>query len=275
MRAFLRGPGTRYAVVVLVAILAVMPACAKRRKEKQASLTPQQLYEMAMAKMAKKRYFTARGLLQEALPRIPPEDRDLLPRVQLAIADAYFRDKGLLNYGEALNGYRNFLTYFPNHENADRAQFMVGMSLFKQVLAPDRDQALTLKAIDEFRKVESVYPSSPYVIQAREQIDACLDVLGDHERLIGRFYQQRRIWPAAIDRYQQILDKYPHYHHTNRVVFALGQCRLALGDRLAAEVFFGQLWHDDPDGPLSVRSKKILANYDREAETAKRRESSR
>ncbi len=196
--------------LLLAVLLAAPVACAKKRSDQKTSVPPEQVYKMAMEKMDKGHYYTARNLLQQILPRIPPEDRDLLPRVQLAIADSYFKDKGSLNYGEALNGYRNFLTYFPGHEKADHAQFMVGMSLFKQVLAPDRDQAQTLKAIEEFRKVGTTFPNSPYVDQARRQIDRCFDLLAEHERMIGWFYQRRKVWQAAIERYAAIVEKYPN-----------------------------------------------------------------
>ena len=269
-----RRPGILLAVLAL-AVLLLAPACARKRKEQQQALAPAQIYGMAMHKMEKKHYYTARNLLQQILPRIPPEDRDLLPKVQLAIAESYYKNKGLLNYGEALNGYRNFLTYFPNHERADEAQFMVGMSQFRQVLAPDRDQALTLKAIDEFRKVESTYPDSPFVAKARRQIDACLDLLADHERQIGAFYQKRRAWQAAIDRYQTILDKYPRYRRTSQVLFDLGVCHLAIGNRLAAEAFFGQLWHDEPKSSLSSKSKDLLSRVDRAQEKRQREQGSR
>ncbi len=250
-------------LAALLALLAVGAcATAKKRKEAEAKIPPAQAYEQAMKKMEGKHYYTARTMLQSLVPRIPPEDRDLLPRVQLAIADAFYKDRGLLNYGEALNGYRNFLTYFPNHEQAPYAQFMVGMSMFRQVLSPDRDQALTLKAIDEFRKVETVYPDSPYVAKAREQIDDCFDLLADHERVVGWFYQRRKVWQAAIDRYQIILDKYPRYRRTTRVLFDQGGCFLAAGNREEAGEIFERLRHDDPNGPFNAKAKKLLERWD-------------
>ncbi|HEX9426470.1 MAG TPA: outer membrane protein assembly factor BamD [Candidatus Polarisedimenticolia bacterium] len=254
------------AILAAMVIVALSPACAKKRKEAQAQIPPEQIYQEALHKIAKKHYYTARFLLQKVVPRIAPEDRDLLPRVQLAIAEAYFKDGGLLNYGESLNGFRNFLTYFPDHKQADYAQYMVGMSLFKQVLAPDRDQALTLKAIDEFRKVETVYPDSPHVADARRRIDDCYDQLAEHERMIGRFYQKRRRWLAAIDRYRVVLEKYPRFKSTNLLLFDLGRCQLEAGQREEAEATYGRLWNDDPNGKLGRKAKKILEQHEREQE---------
>jgi outer membrane protein assembly factor BamD len=247
-------------------------ACAAKRKSQKPVLPPQQIYDMALEKIARKRYFTARTMLQEALPRVPPDDRDLLPKIQLAIADAFFKDGGQLNYGEALNGYRTFLTYYPNHEEAARAQYMVGMSLFQQALSPDRDQSLTLQAIQEFEKLSNTYPTSPFVEQARDKIVECHDRLAEHERFVGRFYQKRRKYNAAIDRYRIILDRYPQYRRTGQVLLDIGTCLLAVGNRPEAEEFFGRLFQDDPKGDLSVRAKALLSDYDRSQQKEARKE---
>jgi len=247
-------------------------ACAAKRKSQRPALPPQQVYEMAQQKIARKHYFTARTMLQELLPRIPPDDRELLPKVQLAIADALFKDGGQLNYGEALNSYRTFLTYYPNHDEAARAQFMVGMSLFQQALSPDRDQSLTQQAIQEFEKVPAAYPASPFVEQARKKIVDCHDRLADHERLVGRFYQKRKRYNAAIDRYREILDRYPQYSRTTQVLFDIGTCLLAVGNRPEAEEFFAKLFQDQPDGKLASRAKELLSEYDRTQQKEARKE---
>jgi outer membrane protein assembly factor BamD len=258
-----RAPGAILGAAILAALAAGTAGCAAKRRAP--ALPPEQAYQAAMRKIEKKRYYTARAQLQELLPRIPPDDRELLPKVQLAIADAYYRDGGLLNYGEALNGYRNFLTYYPQHERADHAQFMVGMSLFQQALSPDRDQSVTLRAIDEFRKVQQVFPDSPYAAQARERTQDCLDRLADHERLIGWFYQRRDAWQAAVDRYRYILEHYPRYRRMSRVLFDLGRTLLDAGNRDDAEEAFQRLYHDHPDDPLTAKARELLTKHDKEA----------
>jgi outer membrane protein assembly factor BamD len=269
--------GVRGQACVLVLSLAVLallsPGCASGRKSKKAEplQPPIQVYEMAMAKMEKKRYYAARTLLQGLLPRVPPDDRDLLPKIQLAIADSFFKERGQLNYGEALNSYRTFLTYYPNHEAADRAQFMVGMSLFQQALSPDRDQALTYQAIGEFKKVEAVYPTSPFIAQASQKIVECHDRLAEHERLVGRFYQKRKRYNAAIDRYRTILDKYPHYSKSDLVLFELGSCLLQVGNRPEAEEFFTRLFQDKPAGKPTEKARKLLAEFDKEQQKLTRK----
>jgi len=278
-RASWRAPSRCFTGVLLVGIFLgslTATGCAAKHAPKTKTTKPQgapeEVYLEALRKIAKKRYYGARLMLQELLPRISPDDRDLLPKVQIAIADAYYNDRGLLNYGEALNGYRTFLTYYPEHEMADRAQFMVGMSLYEQALSPDRDQALTQQAIGEFIRVETAFPQSPFTTKAREMIMSCQDRLAEHERLVGHFYQRRNAFLAAIDRYRLILDKYPQYKGTNQVLFDLGQCLLAVGNRPEAGEFFARLEQEDRKGGLASKAKSLLEDFDREQARAKRKE---
>ena len=46
-----------------------------------------------------------------------------------------------------------------------------------------------------------------------------------------------------------------------------------IGNRLAAEAAFGQLWHDDPHSKLSAQARQIVARADRLEEERKRKES--
>lgn len=242
------------------------PAFAKPKKPKPSSLPPEEVYVLALQKIAKKKYYGARQMLQEALPRIPPEDRDLLPKVQLAIADAFYKDGGLTNYGEALNAYRNFLTYFPQHEKAPYAQLMVGESLFRQVPAPDRDQTTTLKAIDELRKVQTGWPGTPEAARAQEVTEQCNNRLAEKERLVGFFYQRRKVWLAALDRYRRVTEQYPRYTGMSQLLLDLGKVYLAINQREQAQDAFTRLAARDGSAKLVKQSEAALKAFDKRRE---------
>jgi outer membrane protein assembly factor BamD len=236
--------------------------CASSSKKGISYDPPEVIYQNALRMMAKGKYYKVRSALQNLLPRIPPDDRDLLPKVQLTMADAFYLDGGLLNYGEALNAYRSFQTFFPAHEKADYAQYMVGMSLFEQVLAPDRDQTLTKKAIIELNKLEALYPFSDYVIEARRTIQSCRDRLAEHERVVGWFYQRRKAWEAAIDRYRNLMAAFPQFDNMNQVLLDLATCLLKIDQRTEAADLLDRLTREDTKGKLAKRGQRRLKDYD-------------
>ena len=252
---------------MILATAALSPCDAKAKTDKKkANLPPEEVYAEALRLMEKKSYYKARATLQELLPRIPPEDRDLLPRVQLSLADAFFKDGGLVNYGEALNAYRNFLTYFPQNEQAAYAQLMVGQSLYRQVPAPDRDQTTTLKAVQELRKVETAWPDSPYAAEAREVMELCYNRLAEKEYLVGHFYQRRKQWLAALDRYQTVVEQYPRFDGMSQLLLDMGRSQLAINRRDEAQESFTRLAQRDDSKRLAKIAKLTMRNYDRRRE---------
>jgi outer membrane protein assembly factor BamD len=249
----------RYRLILL--LLPVLAVASCHRKSPALTEPIDQLYQSALHKMQKKKYFAARSLFQTLQARIPQEDRELLPLVQLKLADSYFLSGGVLNLGEALTAYRNFLTYYPQREEAAYAQFQVGMSLFGQVLAPDRDQELTFKAITEFEKVEHLYPDSPYVGKAQDQILQCREKLAAHNFVVGSFYYRRKNFLGAADRYRVILEKYPQYSRTEETLFLLGNCLVATLNPDEARLYYVRLVQEYPKGryihEVQARLKEI------------------
>jgi len=238
-------PRRRLPILLLCSLLA-LTSC--HRKKPALNEPIDQLYQTALEKMQKKKYYAARSLFQTLQARIPQEDRELLPLVQLKLADSYYLGGGILNLGEALTAYRNFLTYYPQREEAAYAQFQVGMSLFGQVLAPDRDQELTFKAITEFEKVERLYPDSSYVGKAQDQILQCREKLAAHNFLVGNFYYKRKDFLGAADRYRVILDKYPQYSRTEETLLQLGNCLVATLNPDEARLYYVRLVKEYPNG---------------------------
>ncbi len=236
----------RHPLILLLIPLLAIAAC--HRKSAVLNQPVDQLYQTALQKMQKKKYYAARTLFQTLQARIPQEDRELLPLVQLKLADCYYLNGGVLNLGEALTAYRNFLTYYPQREEAAYAQFQVGMSLFGQVLAPDRDQELTYKAITEFEKVERLYPDSSYVGKAQDQILRCREKLAAHNFVVGNFYYRRKDFLGAADRYRVILDKYPQYSRTEETLFLLGNCLVATLNPDEARLYYVRLVQEYPKG---------------------------
>jgi outer membrane protein assembly factor BamD len=257
-------PPARFAAPIarplaLAALVLLTAGSACNRAAKPKAVEPvDAVYRQAIQKLEKKRYYAARTLLQSLLTRIPQDDRNLLPLVQLHLGDAFYRDGGVLNLGEAMAAYRNFLTYFPEREEAAYVQFQVGMCYFGQVLAPDRDQALTLRAIAEFEKVERLYPDTPYADRAADKIRECKDLLAEHEFVIGRYYYKRKHYLASADRFRVILDKYPHYPGTEQVLYLLGASLVATANPDEARLYFQRLLREYPDGKFAREAREIL-----------------
>jgi outer membrane protein assembly factor BamD len=250
-----------------VACLAVASALPASAKDKYENLSDRQLYDLAIKRMDGGDYYKARVLLENLIRR-PNVDAELLPLVQLGLADAYYGKKGLLNLTEAMSRYSNFLTFYPTHPKADYAQYRLALCHFQQVYAADRDQTETRTAIQEFRRVQTQYPDSAYVDLAAEKIQESSDLLADHEYRVGRFYHSRRAYLGAIDRFLVVLDKYPRYADKDGLYYYLGESLIRTERTEEGEVYLQKLVETYPDSKYADRAKGLLAFLRKEGAAA-------
>jgi outer membrane protein assembly factor BamD len=118
--------------------------------------------------------------------------------------------------------YRDFLNRFPTSEQAPYVQFQIANSLAKRMEKPDRDQTVTRKAVEAYEELSRVYPTSEYATQGEEQIEKVRNNLAEHEFVVGRFYLRYGAPSAAVQRFEELLDHYPHYPSRDKVIYNLG-----------------------------------------------------
>ncbi|MGH9867768.1 MAG: outer membrane protein assembly factor BamD [Candidatus Polarisedimenticolia bacterium] len=249
------------ALALLVAIACLSGGCAGKKskpaKDKFAGMGAAQVYAVAQEQIQKKKYSRARDTLQAALGRsdITPA---LTTQIHLALADAYFLDGGLINLAEALSRYNNFLTFYPNHERADYVQYQLGLCHLKQALSPDRDQAQTLKALNELSKVENLYPGSTFIDPATQKADEARELLAEHEFRIGYFYFRRRSFTGAVDRFKDVLEDFPRYSRRDRIYLLMGQSLLAMNRADEGRLYLEKLVSEYPDSRHAEAARQLL-----------------
>jgi outer membrane protein assembly factor BamD len=195
------------------------------RKEKKitpvdAGLPDKVLYDKAVDATKRGHFDVARLDLQTLLNTYP--DSQYQMKAKLAIADSWYREGGTAALTQAEQEYKDFITFFPNVPEAAEAQMRVGDIYFRQMDKPDRDYAKCLHAEEEYRLMLQQFPESTLVPQAKQRLREVQEVMATRESDIAAFYAARGTWPAAIARYQTVVDTYPQYSHMDDVLIGLG-----------------------------------------------------
>ena len=203
---------------------------------KDQQLPDKQLYDKAVAQIASGHYDIGRLDLQTLLDTYP--DSQYMMRAKLAVADAWYKEGGSAALTEAEQEYRDFITFFPNVPEAAEAQLRVGDIYFKQMDVPDRDYSKATHAEAEYRTMLKQYPDAPKPIldDARQKLREVQEVLADREAELGSFYSSHGNWPAAIARYQTVVDTYPLYSHMDDVLIGIGDAYEAEAATVRTEV---------------------------------------
>jgi len=246
-------------VILIACLMWPMAGCGEKKppKDRFAGQTADEIYAIGARQIERGKYGKARRTLESALGRATTTP-EIIANVHLGLADAYFLDGGLLNLAEALSRYTNFLTFYPNHERADYAQYRLALCYLKQALSPDRDQSQTRKALAEFMKVSTLYPNSSYVGPAMQKAAEARQRLAESEFRIGRFYFRSRAWEGAVDRFRAILDDYPLYSGKPRVYLLLGRSLLALDREDEGNLYLEKVIAEYPQTTSAYEAEIIL-----------------
>jgi len=189
-------------------------------KKKEPEKTPEGMYNEGMRLLTLKKYLQAAESFKRFKEEYPLSPNT--PLAELRTADALYFDK---NYAEAIVLYEEFKKLHPVHPEIPYVFYQVGMCQFNQMLSIDRDQAVTEKALEQFRYLIANFPQSKYAPDARTKMQLCLRHLAESEFNIGHFYFRKGRYKGALGRFEDILKKYPDSGMEGKVNPLIKTCR--------------------------------------------------
>jgi outer membrane protein assembly factor BamD len=195
----------------------------------------------------------AKRLLEKIIAQDATKQYEPLARVRMA--DIFYQRGG---YEEAALEYERFLELHPYHQYASLTQYRLAMCYFKQIKKVDTGYDLITKALEEFRKLQTVYPRNPYMEETEQRIQACLSYLAEYEFYIGNFYYKKESYKAASLRYRTLLYKYPHFKNESEVLFKLGKAYANQGEQHRAVETFRTIIRKYPQSEHADEAHKII-----------------
>lgn len=167
------------------------------------------------------------------------------------------------NYDEAINAGKRYVQLYPSTPDAAYAQYIVGLSYFRQIRDITRDQKESRRAIEAMEEVENRWPDSEYVDDAKEKIRFARDQLAGKEMQVGRYYLERREYIAAVKRFRYVVENYSNTRHIEESLARLTEAYYAMGlsnEAQAAAAVLGQNYPDSQwykDSYALLRSKGL------------------
>ncbi len=176
-------------------------------------------------------------------------------RAQMMTAFAYYEGS---QYDEAVTAAQRFIELHPGHKDVPYAYYIVGICYYEQISDVGRDQEFTRKSMDAFNELIRRFPESDYARDARLKIDLANDHLAGKEMEIGRYYQRRKQWLAAINRFRSVIEKYQTTTHVPEALHRLVESYLALGVPEEAQSAAAVLGYNYPGSEWYQRSYALL-----------------
>ncbi len=206
------------------------------------------LYAAGMEALEREQYQQAVGFFDRVERDFPYSTFATNAKLMAAYGD-YMRNR----YTEALGALDRFIQLHPAHRDIAYAYYLRALCYYEQINDVQRDQQTTEQALAALQDVANRFPNTPYARDARLKMDLARDHLAGKEMEVGRFYQNRRLYTAAIGRFRKVVDEYQTTNHVPEALHRLTELYLTLGlvdeARKTASVlghnYPGSAWYQD------------------------------
>jgi outer membrane protein assembly factor BamD len=206
------------------------------------------LYNDAMNKLEEGDYKKSAKLFDEVERQHPYSP--WATKAELMSAYAYYKAD---MYDEAIAALDRYIELHPASPEVPYAYYLKGLSYYELISDIHRDQEMTQSAKKVFDELVARYPNSEYARDAGLKIELCNDHLAGKEMTIGRYYETRGHYLAAINRFRTVISQYQTTTHVPEALLRLTESYTAVGltdeaRRTAAVLgynFPGSEWYAD------------------------------
>lgn len=244
-------------IVALTLFLALgLGACTTKKKEYK-ERPVETLYNDAMDSLLAKDYGKAVESFDEVERQHPYSQ--WATKAQLMSAYAYYLKNA---YDDAIVALDRFIQLHPTNKDVAYAYYLKGLSYYEQISDVARDQQMTKLALSTLDELMKRFPNSKYARDARLKIDLTNDHLAGKEMEIGRYYQTKGHFLAAINRFKVVVDDYQTTTHVPEALHRLTEAYLSLGVAEEARKTAAVLGHNFPGSEWYLDSYGIVENKD-------------
>ena len=228
LRRFLPGCIALLLLAGCASISSILPwngdTAALKKKPDLAAKTPEDLYSHGVDALNARRYATAVTQFDAIEQNFPYSSWAAKAQLMHGYAE-YLQN----HYTEAIGSLDRYVQLHPASADTAYAYYLRSLCYYEQIEDVQRDQKGTEQAMAALQDVVNRFPDTPYARDDRLKIDLCRDHLAGKEMVIGRWYEGQRLYGAAINRYQRVIQLYQTTNHTPEAMQRMVEVYLKLG----------------------------------------------
>lgn len=175
----------------------------------------------------------------------------------------------LQNYVEAISSFERVVVEYPSSSYADRAQYHLALSYFRQSPSWELEQELTEKAIEAFDVFLLKFPESSLVSEVKKKRNECEDKLARKEYESGRVYLALKFYDSAKFYFNSTIQKYPTSKWARFALFDIAECYFFQKDYRKANEYYQKILRITSDTEIIKKATKRLKKieeYERQVE---------
>ena len=161
-------------------------------------------------------------------------------------------------YDQSIASGSRYMNLYPASKDAAYVQYLVGLSYYKKIPDVTQDQRYSSETLKAMNNVVTNYPDSQYVDDAKAKMRMATDQLAGKEMQVGRYYQERKEYLAAISRYRNVVESFQKTNQVEEALARLVECYMALGIESEAQTAAAVLGANYPDSQWYHDSYALL-----------------
>ncbi len=222
----------------LIVIFLIFTSCSKENvkksiiKEKNLDLQVREAYQEGKKELESGDALFAAKKFNEAEILFPQSE--WAPKSALMAAYAYYSQD---YYGNSIAELERFIKIYSKNKNIDYAYYLLGLCFYEQIVDEKKDLNSILKAKKTFEIIIKKFPNTQYAIDSEFKIELINDIIASKEMYIGRYYQSKKKWIAAINRFRTVVDDYDETVYTEEALHRLVEIYYTLGLRDEAKKY--------------------------------------
>ena len=206
------------------------------------NLSAKEIYDLGETKLNKRRHTDAAQYFGEVERLYPYSEWAKRGVIMQAFAFHLGED-----YENSRAAAQRYIDFYPADDDAAYAQYLLALSYYDQIDEVGRDQGLTVKALQELRKVIELYPNSKYAKESVDKFDLAMNHLAAKEMEVGRYYLKRGHFGAAVKRFRIVVQDFQTTAQTPEALHRLVEAYLSLGLKSEAQAAGAILGHNYKD----------------------------
>ena len=220
----------RFKFILIFLLLIFFSSCSKKIdeksviKEKNIEFQMIDAYQQGLKELKRGDALFAAKKFNEAEILFPQSE--YAPKAALMAAYSYYSQN---YYSDAIAELERFIKIYPNHNNIDYAEYLLGLCFYEQIVDEKKD----LKSMNDskriFLDIIKKYPQTDFSIDAEFKINLINDILAAKEIYIGRYYLNQKKWVAAINRFRTVIDSYDTTVYVEEALYRLVEIHYLLG----------------------------------------------
>ncbi|HRO43333.1 MAG TPA: outer membrane protein assembly factor BamD [Flavipsychrobacter sp.] len=178
----------------------------------------------------KKHYQKANSVYESLLPVMKGTKNFEALYFKYAYSAYYLRD-----FLSASYHFKNFVDYFPSGKDAEEAEYMHAVSLYKMSPKASLEQTNTIKAMEAMQSYINTHVNSKRLVEADKLMDEMRLKLETKEAAAAKLYYNISQYKAASVSYKSVLQSYPESPNSEYYQYMIVRALYNYADASVAE----------------------------------------